>query len=66
MMNSDITTWALPEGALTRFGSRFPLCGGLSPAMPTSERWRGTGPRPTLWGTLFYYRSAGACPPRSF
>ena len=27
------------------------------------ERWRGTGPRPTMKGGRFY-RSAGACPPR--
>ena len=43
--------------------------GGLVP-----ERWRGTGPRPTVRGgvfcsatrgCVFFHRSAGACPPRS-
>ena len=28
------------------------------------ERWRGTGPRPTVRGDVFH-RSAGACPPRA-
>ena len=46
----------------------------------TIEAWRGTGPRPTVKGGVFYrragacrprknapaYRSAGACPPRAF
>ena len=30
----------------------------------TTDAWRGTGPRPTVKGTVCY-RSAGACPPRS-
>ena len=29
------------------------------------ERWRGTGPRPTVKGKRYFYRSAEACPPRS-
>ena len=33
-------------------------------SLPTAAR-RGTGPRPTVSST-FFYRSAGACPPRSF
>ena len=30
------------------------------------DAWRGTGPRPTVKGNALAYRSAGACPPRSF
>ena len=33
---------------------------------PQRERWRGTGPRPTMKGRRYFFRSAGACPPRSF
>ena len=33
-------------------------------ALECAERWRGTGPRPTVTHTVFY-RSAGACPPRA-
>ena len=30
------------------------------------ERWRGTGPRPTVKRRLLINRSAGACPPRAY
>ena len=44
-------------------GSRFFIgAGGLSFAIAA---WRGTGPRPTVRGEAFFYRIAGACPPRS-
>ena len=35
-----------------------------TPFLVSTEARRGTGPRPTGNGT-FFYRSAGACPPRS-
>ena len=39
-------------------------CERVSPAIiGVHERWRGTGPRPTV-RVAFFYRSAGACPPR--
>ena len=37
----------------------------LRPFLVPTEAWRGPVPRPTVSSTLFY-RSAGACPPRSF
>ena len=49
---------------------RAHLCSSGAPAPErvkisvASERWRGTGPRPTEKRTVFY-RSAGACPPRT-
>ena len=51
-----------PYGAARRF---FSYRGGLSPAIVGLRGcWRGTGPRPTVSRAVFF-RSAGACPPRS-
>ena len=36
------------------------------PVLRAVVAWRGTGPRPTVKGDRSGYRSAGACPPRSF
>ena len=35
------------------------------PFLVPIEAWRGTGPRPTVKGRRYFFRSAGACPPRS-